>query len=1203
LKNLYISGFTMKKRLTVSRVSTLLCVCLLFFVIACKGKSTASDSGGTINQKNVNLSALTLSNGTIAFDQQTTVYNVAVANGVSSMTVTPSAADPSNVIITVNGSAVVSGSMSNSIDISIGSGNIIKIRITSKTDAAAYKDYTINVTRKASVSANADLADLQLSVNGMSPSFSPSRTSYNMEVAATVSSLTVTPTVAESFATVTVNGTPVASGTASSSCALASGSNTITVAVTAENGTVKKYIVVVTRLSGASANADLSRLTVSTGSLSPLFKPNTTTYSVEVPNSITSLSVTPTVAGVNATVKVNSKIIISGTASAPISIVDGNNTISVDVTAENGATRSYKVVVVRIASTSTNSSLSGIGLSSGVLAPNFSSIKYSYAVELPVSVSEFCLTPIAAGYGATISVNGTMISSGTTTSSEIIAAGTSKTYNILVTAASGASTTYTVVVTRLSVLSSNADLSGLSVKAASLSPEFSASVVSYSATVNYQYDSTKVYPVASSLNATITVNGTTVASGCATGLIPLSVGSNSIQVVVTAENGSSKTYSVAVTRSAQCGLTWELKNIGVTNNLNQGAWSGSLFSITGSNSVSITSADGESWNIVNAGGADYYGRLHYVSTSPAYNIIVVYGTGGKISVSNDLGTTWSEKSAGTTSSFNGSSSYGVNRFYLVGYNGTIAFSSDQGNTWTLQNSGVTDNLLSIAITYVSGTYYYIIVGDNGTILRSTDGSTWTKISSGGNTQLRNITMPSSSMIIAYGDNGVVLTSADYGLTWTQRTTGSSERIHGLSYVSATSKYLLAGRNGLLMTSPDAITWTAKNPGTLQSLQQANYYLGKYIATAYNGVVSTSTDGESWSTVNTGVYENLGSMVFNSSTNKILIRGNNGIFISSADAANWSQVALGTDEDIVGSFGGNGTSGFWNVGMNQTVMYSADGETGWTIKKAGTDYTVNSQSWVTDKSMFIAAGSRGTIATSPDGSAWTVQSTGTTLPLLNCQWTGTKFIAVGRKGTVMTSPDAVTWTSQSTGITEDLSSSSWISGLGMFVADTRSGDLYTSTDGVSWIQRISGSGSRLSSITFNGTAAVAIGNAGLMYASTDGISWSKKTPPVIKTMNMITTIGTRFVAIGQAGLILTSDDNGDTWVQRTSGTVNSLNNVLWDSANQLAVVAGDYGTILTSPDGTTWTKKETGTTNNLSKVRNGNGKIIVFGERGAMLLAK
>ncbi|GAA4747671.1 cadherin-like beta sandwich domain-containing protein [Flavisolibacter ginsenosidimutans] len=100
----------------------------------------------------------------------------------------------------------------------------------------------------------------------------------------------------------------------------------------------------------ASVNADLSNLVLSTGTLAPPFASATTSYTASVSNSTTSITVTPTAADANATIKVNGTTVASGTASTPISLIVGNNTINVDVTAQNGTTiKTYTVVVNRAA--------------------------------------------------------------------------------------------------------------------------------------------------------------------------------------------------------------------------------------------------------------------------------------------------------------------------------------------------------------------------------------------------------------------------------------------------------------------------------------------------------------------------------------------------------------------------------------------------------------------------------------------------------------------------------------------------------------------------------------------------------------------------------------------------------------------------------------------------------------------------------------
>ncbi|WP_171056436.1 cadherin-like beta sandwich domain-containing protein, partial [Paenibacillus sinopodophylli] len=95
----------------------------------------------------------------------------------------------------------------------------------------------------------------------------------------------------------TVNGIAVASGAASGDISLSVGSNTITTVVTAEDGiTTKTYTLTVTRAAAAlSSNADLGGLSLSSGTLSPLFASGTTSYTASVANGVSSITATPTV--------------------------------------------------------------------------------------------------------------------------------------------------------------------------------------------------------------------------------------------------------------------------------------------------------------------------------------------------------------------------------------------------------------------------------------------------------------------------------------------------------------------------------------------------------------------------------------------------------------------------------------------------------------------------------------------------------------------------------------------------------------------------------------------------------------------------------------------------------------------------------------------------------------------------------------------
>ncbi|MDG0811145.1 cadherin-like beta sandwich domain-containing protein [Cohnella rhizosphaerae] len=371
-----------------------------------------------------------------------------------------------------------------------------------------------------------------------------------------VSSITVTPTVSDSNATVKVNGTTVTSGAASGAITLSVGDNPISVVVTAQDGTTTStYAVTVTR--APSGNANLSSLTLSSGSLSPAFAAGTTGYAASVANGVSSIAVTPTVSDSTATVKVNGTTVTSGAASGAITLSVGDNPISVVVTAEDGTTTStYAVTVTR--APSGNASLSSLTLSSGVLSPTFAPGTTSYAASVANGVSSIAVTPTVSDSNATVKVNGTTVTSGAASGAITLSVGDNP-ISVVVTAQDGTTTsTYAVTVTRAATIaggdsvsrSANASLSGLTLSSGSLSPAFAAGTTGYAASVANSVSSITVTPTLSDRTATVKVNGATVTSGSASGAIGLSVGDNLITVAVTAQDGTTtRTYIVTVKRA------------------------------------------------------------------------------------------------------------------------------------------------------------------------------------------------------------------------------------------------------------------------------------------------------------------------------------------------------------------------------------------------------------------------------------------------------------------------------------------------------------------------------------------------------------------------------------------------------------------------------------------------------------------------------
>ena len=221
---------------------------------------------------------------------------------------------------------------------------------------------------------------------------------------------------------------------------------------------------------------------------------------------------------------------------------------------------------------SSNANLSGLSAEAGTDG-NWSALKFgafaagttTYSAAVPYGTTHARLTATAAHSGATLKAGAgaslTAVTSGTAGGAIPLAVGANA-LKVEVTAENGAKKTYTVTVTREErVLSSNANLAGLSVEAKTEGGwtalglgAFAAGTTAYAAKV--PNGTTHVRLTAAAAHAAATLKAgvgaslSAVASGATGAAIPLSVGANALAVQVTAEDGTKKTYVVTVEREA-----------------------------------------------------------------------------------------------------------------------------------------------------------------------------------------------------------------------------------------------------------------------------------------------------------------------------------------------------------------------------------------------------------------------------------------------------------------------------------------------------------------------------------------------------------------------------------------------------------------------------------------------------------------------------
>ena len=207
-------------------------------------------------------------------------------------------------------------------------------------------------------------------------------------------------------------------------------------------------------------------------------------------------------------------------------------------------------------------------------------------------------------------------------------------------------------------------------------------------------------------------------------------------------------------------------------------------------------------------------------------------------------------------------------FIAVGTSGTI-LTSTNGTTWTSKTSDIfSDNGTSNTDTHNGVTYgnsTFVTVGFS-TISTSLDGTTWTSRTSGISYNLNGV-IYGNSTFVAIGDSGTILTSSN-GTTWTSRTSGISYNLNDITYGNST--FVATGSSGTILTSSDGSTWTSRifthdngttTNYTTNSLNDITYANSTFVATGSSGTILTSSDGSTWTSRTSGTSNTLNGITY------------------------------------------------------------------------------------------------------------------------------------------------------------------------------------------------------------------------------------------------------------------------------------------------------------------------------------------------------
>ncbi|MEN6348832.1 MAG: cadherin-like beta sandwich domain-containing protein [Syntrophomonas sp.] len=392
----------------------------------------------TVIGNNTDLSGLSISPGTISpvFAKDNLSYTASVSCEVESVTVTATAADEKSSL-TINGSEVSPGE-NGSATINLEKGENVITIIVKAEDETSTKTYTLVITRASN--NYADLSGLSINPGTINPVFEKDTLNYTASVSREVESIAITAISTDEKASVTINGSPAAGG--DSTIDLEKGENTITIIVNAEDGvTSRTYTLVITR--AGSDNADLAGITISSGTISPVFDKDVLNYTSSAGKEVEQITLSWTLAEPAASVKVNGSS-AGGTTSMPITLNTGENIVTIEVTAEDGTTIKSYTLTVNKSAKNNNAYLSSLSTSAGGYSPGFSKEQANYSSTVPYYIGSISINAVPEDSLATVSINGNPGTSSTVNLNE-----GANSLNIRITAEDGSTTRdYSLTVTR-----------------------------------------------------------------------------------------------------------------------------------------------------------------------------------------------------------------------------------------------------------------------------------------------------------------------------------------------------------------------------------------------------------------------------------------------------------------------------------------------------------------------------------------------------------------------------------------------------------------------------------------------------------------------------------------------------------------------------------------------------------------------------------
>ncbi len=410
------------------------------------------------------------------------------------------------------------------------------------------------------------------------------------------------------------------------------------------------------------------------------------------------------------------------------------------------------------------------------------------------------------------------------------------------------------------------------------------------------------------------------------------------------------------------------------------------------------------------------------------------------------------------------------------FGGKILY-SDNGmmthNLYDLPNNDVLNE-----ITDFNG--YYVGVSSLGKMYKSSDGKGWVEVSG---TAINKIltAIAAGDKVVAVGFGGTIISSSDLS-SFNKIPVSIQDDLYDIA-VSDTNIYVAAGKNSMICRSSDGNIFDCAKSAVGSDILSIAYGKGRFIAVSANNKLMVSDDyGINWSISDLGLIGETSRIEY--LNNEFLIYGVDGFIATSLDGGSFSLVDVSTVYDFYdATYDG---SLYYFVGPGGLILVSSHPTTGFI--RNSPDIVGDLFALYKGNEYFVVGGTDGIVAYSSNGIDWvTVFPSGIQHNIKSISSDGDQndenYCAVTSNGFAYNTRDpTLNWAEIQVSSDGDLNDITF--GLSKFILVGKSGTLYISGNCISFLRVDIGSTANLNRVISDGTNILVAGENGTLYKSTN-----------------------------------------------------------------------------------------------------------------------